>query len=104
MNANYHKDIWVYPREPILSDNDGDDEMLDDQFNHPSHGSIEHDMHDMIDDAFACWESINDSLGPNEETKKNFKLIEDARQPLYPGYEEFSKLSFIVDMYHLQYY
>ena len=58
----------------------------------------------MIEGPFACRESINNSLSPNEETKKNFKLIEDARQPLYPGYEEFSKLSFIVDMYHLQYY
>ena len=46
-----------------------------------SHGSIKHDMHDMIGNAFACRESINDSLGPNEETKKFFKLIEDAGHP-----------------------
>ena len=59
-------------------------------------------MHDMIGDAFACHESINDSSGPNEETKRFFKLIEDAGQPLYPGCEEFSKLSFIVEMYHLK--
>ena len=102
MDANYRKHVWVYHGEPILSDNDGNDEMLDDQFNHESHGSIEHDMYDMIGDGFACHESINDSSGPNEETKRFFKLIEDAGQPLYPGCEEFSKLSFIVEMYHLK--
>ena len=76
--------------------------MLDDQFNHESHGLIEHDTHDMIEDAFVCRESSKDSSGPNEETKKVFKLIQDAGQPLYPGCEEFSKLSFIVEMYHLK--
>ena len=78
MDANYHKHVWVYHGEPILSDNDCDDEMLDDQFNHENHGSIEHDMHDMIEDGFACREFINDSSVPNEETKKVFKLIEDV--------------------------
>ena len=88
--------------EPILSDNDGDDEMLDDQFNHENHISIEHDMHDMMEDDFACRECTNDSSGPNEETKKIFKLIEDAGEPLYLVCEELSKLLFIVEMYHLK--
>ena len=60
MDANYYKHVWVYHGEQILSDNDGNDEMLDDQFNNESHGSIEHDMHDMIRDTFACHESVND--------------------------------------------
>jgi len=30
MDCNYHKHVWVYHGEPILSDNDGNDEMLDD--------------------------------------------------------------------------
>ena len=43
VDANYHNHVWVYHGDAILSDNDGNDEMLDDQFNYESHGSIEHD-------------------------------------------------------------
>ena len=34
--------------------------------------------------------------GPNDETKKFFKLLEEAEVALYPGCKNFSKLSFIV--------
>jgi len=34
MDVNYHKHVWVYHGEPILSDNDNDRVMLDDSFNH----------------------------------------------------------------------
>jgi len=101
-DANYHKPVWIYLGETILSDNDGDDEMLDDQFNHKNHGSIQQDMHDIIEVAFACRESINNFSGPNKETKKFFTLIKYPELPLYLGCEEFSKLSFIVEMYHLK--
>ncbi|KAK9088931.1 hypothetical protein Scep_028013 [Stephania cephalantha] len=37
-------------------------------------------------------------FGPNEETKSFFNLIKDAEQPLYPGCEKFTQLSFIVRM------
>ena len=56
----------------------------------------------MIEAAFACRESINDSSGPNKETKNFLKLIEDASQPLYSECEQFSKLLFIIEMYHLE--
>ena len=46
MDANYHKYVQVCYGEPILSDNDGNDEVLDDQFHYKNHGSIEHDMHE----------------------------------------------------------
>jgi len=59
-------------------------------------------MHDMIGDDFDGHESNERSSGINEEAKTFFKLIEDAGQPLYPGCEEFTKLSFIVEMYHLK--
>jgi len=31
-----------------------------------------------------------------------FKLIEHACQPLYLGYEEFSNLLFVIELYHLK--
>ena len=53
---------------------------------------------------FCYHESNEGSLGLNEEAKTFFRLIEDAGQPLYPGCEEFSKLSFGIEMYHLKFY
>ena len=76
--------------------------MLDDQFNHENHGSLEHDMHDMVEEAFACRESSNNFTCPLKERKKFFKLIEDTRQLLYSGCEELRKLSFIVEICHLK--
>ncbi|CAN1784573.1 hypothetical protein LINPERHAP1_LOCUS16616 [Linum perenne] len=35
-------------------------------------------------------------LGPNESTKRFFKLLESANLPLYPGSKKHTKLSFIV--------
>ena len=37
-----------------------------------------------------------------EGSQKFFRLLNDANQPLYPGCEKFSKLSFIVRLYHLK--
>jgi len=59
-------------------------------------------MYTMIDEAFEHHKPRNSSSGPNEEAKAFLKLVEDAGQPLYPGYEEFSKLSFIVETYNLK--
>ncbi|CAN6676733.1 unnamed protein product [Malus baccata var. baccata] len=42
------------------------------------------------------------SEGPNDETRKYFKLLQDAECPLYPGCEKFTKLSFIVRLLHIK--
>jgi len=85
-----------------MSDDDADDDMIDDALNDENDGLFDHDMHDMIGDAFDCHESNNASSGHNKEAMTFFKLIEEAGQPLYPGCEEFSKLSFVMEMYHLK--
>ena len=39
------------------------------------------------------------TIGLNEEAKKLDKLVEYGKQELYPGCENFSKLSFIIHLY-----
>ncbi|XP_031279787.1 uncharacterized protein LOC116138206 [Pistacia vera] len=41
-------------------------------------------------------------LVPNKEALKFLKLLEDAQQQLYPGCDEFSKLSFIVELFQIK--
>ncbi|XP_060183139.1 uncharacterized protein LOC132613104 [Lycium barbarum] len=65
------------------------------------------DIFEMIYDA-AGPEIIDDSSGKfqhgdaSEPTSKNFKLLEDAAQQLYPGCETFSKLSLIVELFQIK--
>ncbi|XP_021826603.1 uncharacterized protein LOC110767383, partial [Prunus avium] len=40
--------------------------------------------------------------GPNDETRRYLKLLQDAELPLYPGCENFTKLSFIVRLLHMK--
>ncbi|XP_065860183.1 uncharacterized protein [Euphorbia lathyris] len=39
---------------------------------------------------------------PNNEASKFLKLLEDAKQKLYPGCENFSKLSFVVKLFQIK--
>ncbi|KAJ0091192.1 hypothetical protein Patl1_13788 [Pistacia atlantica] len=41
-------------------------------------------------------------LVPNKKALKFLKLLEDAQQQLYPGCDEFSKLSFIVELFQIK--
>lgn len=102
MDGDYQKGIWVLYGEHSLTNYDSDNDAINDEFIYENHKSFEHDMHAMIDEAFEHYEPRKNSSGPNEEAKGFLKLIEDARQPLYPGCEEFSKFSFIVEMYNLK--
>jgi len=56
----------------------------------------------MIGEAFEHHRDSNSTLGPNAEANAFRKWIEDGGQPIYPGCEEFSKLSFVVEMYNLK--
>ena len=40
---------------------------------------------------------------PNEDAKKCYDLLKDAKQPLYEGCTNFRKLSATVNLYHLKY-
>ena len=40
--------------------------------------------------------------GPNEESLQFLKLLKDVEEPCYEGCTKFSKLSFIVYLYHLK--
>ena len=85
-----------------MSDDDSDEYMVDNAFNDENYELFDHYMLDMVGDAFDSHESNEGSSGLNEEAKTFFKLIEDAGLPLYPGCEEFIKLSFVVEMYYLR--
>ncbi|XP_074369131.1 uncharacterized protein LOC141710015 [Apium graveolens] len=41
-------------------------------------------------------------VGPNADAKKFLRLIEEGRQPLYPGCNKFSRLSFLIRLYNLK--
>lgn len=40
------------------------------------------------------------SRGPNSDAKKFYRLVEDGKMPLYPNSKKFSRLSFLVRLYH----
>ncbi|XP_074361724.1 uncharacterized protein LOC141701943 [Apium graveolens] len=39
-------------------------------------------------------------MGPNIDAKKFLRLVEEGRQPLYPGCNKFSRLSFLIRLYN----
>jgi len=102
MDGDYQKDIWVFHGEHSFTDYDSDRDVVDDEFIYENHESFEHDMHAMIYEAFEHHVSYNSSSGPTEESTAFLKLIKDVGQPLYLGCDEFSKLSFVVEMYNLE--
>ncbi|XP_074347462.1 uncharacterized protein LOC141686321 [Apium graveolens] len=40
------------------------------------------------------------NVGPNADAKKFLRLVEEGRQPLYPGCKKFSRLSFLIRLYN----
>ena len=38
----------------------------------------------------------------NEHSREFYNLIEESELPLYPGCERYTKLSFLVKMYHIK--
>ncbi|KAG5528907.1 hypothetical protein RHGRI_029536 [Rhododendron griersonianum] len=70
------------------------------------------DMVGLVHDAFGIQRQEGDlsdvemingvGLGPDEKTKKFFKLLEDAKRELYPGCKTFTTLSFIMRLMHIK--
>lgn len=72
---------------------------------------VHDDMRGMLNEAFGISHEPDEETvpreymsneDPNEEAKKFYKLVDDSEQELYPGCKKFSKLSFIVRLFHLK--
>ncbi|XP_021838978.2 uncharacterized protein [Spinacia oleracea] len=99
MDVDYQKCIWVFHGESNVVDND---DIFEDNFDDVIDNTSEDGIFKMVGDAFDFHESTTSPSAINIEAEAFFKLLEDAGQPLYSGCEEFTKLSFIVEMYHLK--
>nr|XP_009769766.1 PREDICTED: uncharacterized protein LOC104220570 [Nicotiana sylvestris] len=89
---------WIFHGEKISSRNNP----------HPSNGDEGSNMHDDIDGLLHdTFRNVEGDMrheegvreGPTEDAKKSFKLVEEGKQELYPGCENFSKLSFTIRLY-----
>lgn len=69
------------------------------------------DIHAMLNEAFGNIHEIDEEIAPkedvchenpNEEAKKFYKLLENSEQELYPGCKRFSKLAFIIRLFHIK--
>nr|CAD1831778.1 unnamed protein product [Ananas comosus var. bracteatus] len=72
---------------------------------------VHDDIRGMLNEAFGIFHEPDEKIAqqeymsnkePNEEAKKFYKLVDDLEQELYPGCKKFSKLSFIVRLFHLK--
>ena len=77
-------------------DLDGDIDAYIDDDNEVSYDDIDGLLNDRFRE-FAQMEGVYE--GPNEDAKKFFKLVEEAKQELYPGCKNFSTLSFTIRLY-----
>jgi ssDNA-binding Zn-finger/Zn-ribbon topoisomerase 1 len=72
------------------------------------HYEMEHDMDGLLRDAFAMptlEETISSEAERNPEVGENvkfYKLVKENEQVLYPNCKKYSKLSFMVHLYHLK--
>ncbi|KAL4286637.1 hypothetical protein AHAS_Ahas19G0106100 [Arachis hypogaea] len=83
---------WINHGEwtiPMVVDDDTDDEGARD------------DIEGLLNDAFGD-HAEGVTVGPNEEAKKFYNLIDGASQELYPGCKKFSTLSFTIRLYLLK--
>ncbi|KAK1383153.1 hypothetical protein POM88_020888 [Heracleum sosnowskyi] len=59
---------------------------------------------DKLEEMFNCvgknFQNVEDE--PNAEARKFSQHLEEGKQPLYPGCEKFSRLSFLIRLYHLK--
>ncbi|KAL6578593.1 hypothetical protein OROMI_008809 [Orobanche minor] len=70
-------------------------------------GDTRMDFGDNLDTMFNCdgkkFENLDDCEDrPNAEAKRFYRHIEEGKQSLYPGCINFSRLSFLIKLYHLK--
>ncbi|CAL0316903.1 unnamed protein product [Lupinus luteus] len=70
---------------------------------------MEHDTHGLIDDVFAMHqieEPLSSDVESNpqagENNNKFHQLVKENDQMLYPNCKKYSKLSFVIHLYHLK--
>jgi hypothetical protein len=83
---HHDMDAWIHDAFPIHTNN-GDDEYTN--------------IEDMDPGAFTSEHNVQQSE-EGDDSDKFYKLLKEAEQNLYPGCKKFSKLSFIVHLYHLK--
>ncbi|KAK8497115.1 hypothetical protein V6N12_019273 [Hibiscus sabdariffa] len=63
-----------------------------------------HNVDDPIEGSSNASGEINETINdPNREAIKFYRLLQEVEQNLYPGCEDFSKLSFIVQILNFKY-
>jgi len=67
IDANYHKWIWLLHGEPTMSNDYGDDDIVDDASNNENYRLFDDEMQGMIGDAFECHKSNDGSSRLNNE-------------------------------------
>jgi hypothetical protein len=79
------------------------DALIHDAFPiHTNNGDDEYtNIEDMDPGAFTSEHNVQQSE-EGDDSDKFYKLLKEAEQNLYPGCKKFSKLSFIVHLYHLK--
>ena len=89
-------DVWVNHGERITLPMEIDDGVEDNE-------KSRDDIDGLLYDTFRHVAEVESgNKGPNEDAKKFYNLINEAKQELYPGCENFSTLSFTVRLYLLK--
>ena len=101
-------DFWIFHGEEKIPTID----IIDDDSSEDTNDDGTDDMAGLIADvigepnfvAFGSDERVAQEINeePNDNAKRFYRLIRDAETKLYPGCENFSKLSFIVKLLHIK--
>ncbi|XP_012575366.1 uncharacterized protein [Cicer arietinum] len=88
-------DFWVRHGEEIRKPNDLNDDHVNDE---------EDQIDELLFERFrdVIQEECEFNEGLKEDAKKFYNLVEEAKQELYPGCKNFSKLSFRIRLYLLK--
>lgn len=92
-------DVWVRHGEELINPCDVDCDMDDDD-DEDAIDDIDGLLHDRFVDVTRGDSGVSE--GPNEVANKFYNLIEESKQELYSGCENFSKLSFTIRLYLLK--
>ena len=91
---------WIFHGERISTstpDSSSNDETSN---NYDDIDGLLHDTFRNIEDNVDHEGGVREGL--SEEAKKFFRLVEEGKKELYPGCENFSKLSFVIRLYLLK--
>ncbi|XP_061371520.1 uncharacterized protein LOC133314095 [Gastrolobium bilobum] len=96
-NSNVNATHFANVEQDNLVDEDPIQNMINDAFGVDIHHENEHNFHTNEDIA-------QDGGTTSNEDKDFFELAKDGEQPLYEGCKKYSKLSFMLKLYHIKCY